>query len=91
MNTKNHEETKKSNRRNYISRNKSTKASSSVAAANIVIKTKSATHNLRNLKVAYQQKEDYSDTRGFIADLRYCLGIPNTKMEIRICLSLMAL
>ena len=46
----------KSDRRNYISRNTSTKASSSIAAANLVIKTGFATSNLK------------SDTCGFLHD-----------------------
>lgn len=69
----------KSDRRNYISRNTSTKASSSIAAANLVIKTGFATRNLKKLKKGYQEKVDLSDTRGFLSDLRNSLGIPDTK------------
>ena len=73
------QEKKKGNRRNYVSRNNSTKASPSVAAANIVIDVDIATQNLQKLKTAYQQKTDYADTRGYLTDLRNALGIPNTR------------
>lgn len=70
---------KKSNQRNYISRNKSTKASPSVAAAYVVINVESATQRLNELLNTYEEKSDWSNPRGFLTDLRTALGIPNTK------------
>lgn len=66
---------KKSNQRNYVSRNKSTKASPMIATANITINIYNATTNLLKLTCVYAKKEDYFDTRGFIYDLREALGI----------------
>jgi len=73
------QEKKKGNRQNYVSRNKSTKASPSVATANVVINVDNAKQKLQELKSVYQQKMDFADTRGFLTDLRTALGIPNDR------------
>ena len=73
------QEKKKGNRQNYVSRIKSTKASPSVAPANVVINVDNARQKLQELKSVYQQKEDFADTRGFLTDLRTALGIPNDR------------
>ena len=72
-------EKKKGNRQNYVSRTKSTKASPSVATANVVINVDNARQKLQELKSVYQQKVDFADTRGFLTDLRTALGIPNDR------------
>ena len=52
---------KKSNRQNYISRNKSTKASPSVATANVVINVELATQRLNVLLNTYEEKSDWNN------------------------------
>lgn len=70
---------RKSNGQNYVSRNKSTKASPPVANANVVINVDNAKQKLQELKSVYQQKVNFADTRGFLTDLRTALGIPNDR------------
>lgn len=70
---------RKGNRQNYISRNNSTKASPPVAAANVEINIETAKQNLIKLSDVYVNKNDWSDTRGFLTDLRLALGIPDAR------------